>query len=131
MTSIAARPHAVVSRAQEVLAEAGRALGGSRILIVGVAYKPAVADVRESPALQIIDELLRVGVEVAFTDVMVESVLTSSGTLLREMQPAAGEWDLVIVHTLHPNVDHAWLSTAARVLDATYSLSQLAHRSIL
>ena len=126
-----ARPHAVVSRAQEVLAEAGRALAGSRILIVGVAYKPAVADVRESPALQIIDELVRRGAEVSFTDVMVESVPTASGPILREQDPASGDWDLVIAHTLHPGADHSWLSTVPKVLDATYKLPQLAHRNIL
>ena len=131
MASIAARPHAVVSRAQEVLAEAGRALAGSSILIVGVAYKPAVADVRESPALQIIDELVRRGAEVSFTDVMVESVRTASGPILREPDPASGDWDLVIAHTLHPGADHSWLSAVPKVLDATYKLPQLAQRSVL
>jgi UDP-N-acetyl-D-glucosamine dehydrogenase len=131
MASIAARPHAVVSRAQEVLAEAGRALAGSRILVVGVAYKPGVADVRESPALEIIDEVARRGAEVAFADVMVESVWTASGPLLCMSDPESVDWDLVIAHTLHPGVDHSWLSAAPNVLDATYRLPHLPHRSIL
>lgn len=131
MASIAARPYAVVNRAQELMAEAGRALNGARILVVGVAYKPAVADVRESPALQIIDELVRRGATVAFSDVMVESVRTASGMMEREQDPSRGEWDLVIAHTLHPSVDHSWLSSAAMVLDATYALPPAAGRSIL
>ncbi|MFC7673815.1 nucleotide sugar dehydrogenase [Mycolicibacterium sp. GCM10028919] len=131
MASIAARPYAVVSRAQEIMAEAGRALTGARILVLGVAYKPAVADVRESPALQIIDELVRRGAEVSFSDVMVESVRTASGVLERELNPSTGDWDLVIAHTLHPSVDHSWLSSAAAVLDATYALPPAAGRSIL
>ena len=131
MAAIAGRPHAVVCRAQEVLAETGRALAGSRILIVGVAYKPRVADVRESPALQIIEELVHRGAEVGFTDVMVESVLTASGTLAREADPTSGNWDLVIAHTIHPGVDHSWMSDAALVLDATYTLDGLAGRRIL
>jgi nucleotide sugar dehydrogenase len=131
MAAIAARPHAVVSRAQEVLAEAGRALAGARILIVGVAYKPAVADIRESPALQIIDELVRRGAEVAFTDVMVESVRTASGTLLREPDPACADWDLVVVHTVHPGQDYGWLSSQPAVLDTTYRLAELAERHVL
>jgi UDP-N-acetyl-D-glucosamine dehydrogenase len=131
MASIAARPHAVVSRAQEVLANAGRALRGARILIVGVAYKPAVADVRESPALRIIDELMHHGAEVSFTDVMVESLSTPSGPMLREPDPASGDWDLVIAHTLHPSADLSWLCNVSNVLDATYKLPGLVHRSVL
>jgi UDP-N-acetyl-D-glucosamine dehydrogenase len=131
MASIAARPHAVVNRAQEILAEAGRAVAGARILIVGIAYKPAVADVRESPALMIIDELVRRGAEVAFTDAMVDCVRTASGPLLRESDPPSGRWDLVIAHTLHPGVDHSWLSAVPKVLDATYKLRHIAHRSVL
>lgn len=131
MSSIAARPHAVVSRAQEVLADMGRALRGSRILVVGVAYKPNVADVRESPALEIIDALAARGALVGFTDEMVESIRTSQGVLLREPDPAEQVWDLVIAHTLHPSADHSWLSQAPMVLDATYALDDLDGRRIL
>lgn len=131
MSSIAARPHAVVSRAQEILAEDGQALAGARILLLGVAYKPNVADVRESPAIEIIDELLDRGAQVSFTDVMVESLRTVHGTLLREEDPAAQSWDLVIAHTLHPMADHSWLSNMELVLDATYSLDDLDGRRVL
>jgi nucleotide sugar dehydrogenase len=131
MTAIAARPRAVVRRAQEILAESSRALAGSRILVVGIAYKPGIADVRESPALQIIDELADRGASVAYTDVMVEKVMTISGPLARVPDPASGAWDLVIAHTLHPTADHSWMSGHALVLDATYRLSGFAGRRIL
>ena len=131
MASIAARAQAVVRRAQDLLAAAGRSLAGSRILLVGVVYKPAVADVRESPALNIIEALRRSGAEVAFTDVMVESVWTLSGQLVRELEPAEQNWDLVIAHTLHAAADHSWLSSVPTVLDATYGLVELTHRSVL
>jgi nucleotide sugar dehydrogenase len=131
MASIAARPYSVVDRAQEVLADAGRTVSGARILIVGVAYKPAVADVRESPALQIMDELVRRGAEVAFTDVMVERVRTATGVLEREQDPGTAKWDLVIAHTLHPAADHSWLSGVDALLDVTYALPHRVGRSIL
>ncbi|BBY19387.1 nucleotide sugar dehydrogenase [Mycolicibacterium litorale] len=131
MASIASRPQAVVNRAQELLADSGRPLAGSRILVVGVAYKPAVADVRESPALHIIEELHRRGAEVAFTDAMVDSVWTSSGQLVRENDPAQQDWDLVIAHTLHPTADHAWLATVPLLLDAAYGLPELPQRRVL
>ncbi|WP_080597721.1 nucleotide sugar dehydrogenase [Rhodococcus rhodochrous] len=131
MTSIAARPHSVVDRAQEVLGRSGIPLAGARVLVVGVAYKPGVADVRESPALEILDELGRRDARVAFTDAMVDHVHTASGLLFGETDPESGDWDLVIAHTLHPGVDHSWISTASVVLDATYKLEEVAHRDIL
>jgi len=131
MASIAARPGLVVRRAQEVLADAGLPLAGSRILIVGAAYKPAVADVRESPALEIMDELASRGVRVAYTDAHIESVEIKSGRLISESEPGRVTWDLVIAHTIHPEVDHSWISSAARVLDATYTLGHIPNRHIL
>lgn len=131
MSSIAARPHTVVSRAQEILAEVGKQIAGSRILVAGVAYKPNVADVRESPALEIIDELIDRGAYVAFTDVMVDSVRTAHGSLPRDDDPAGRQWDLVIAHTLHPAADYTWLSNVPLVLDATYSLDGLDGRRVL
>lgn len=131
MASIAARPGSVVARAQEVLAETGRALAGARILIVGVSYKPGVTDVRESPALEIIDELSHRGADVAFTDELVDTVRTSAGLLSSEIDPACGDWDLVIAHTLHPGVDHGWLADTSLVLDTTYRLAHLRNRCVL
>ena len=57
MEAIASRPFAVVRRIRENLAAEGRPVAAARVLIVGVAYKPGVADVRESPVLQILSEL--------------------------------------------------------------------------
>ncbi|MGH3889334.1 MAG: UDP binding domain-containing protein [Pseudonocardiaceae bacterium] len=131
MAAIAARPGLVVTRAQEVLAEVGRPLAGARILIVGVAYKPAVADVRESPALEIVDELTDRGAHVSYTDALVGSVRTASGLFTSEADPAQGDWDLVITHTLHPTVDHSWIAGARLVLDASYQRERLKHRHVL
>ncbi len=131
MAAIAARPRLVVTRAEQLLAAAGRSLSGSRILIVGVAYKPAVADSRGSPALEIIDELVRAGAQVAYTDVLVDRVCTAGGVLTTKPRPAEGDWDLVIVHTVHPSVDHSWLTQAPMVLDASYQLEHLDHRHVV
>lgn len=57
MTAIAGRPGMVVRRVRELLGERGLATVGARVLVVGIAYKPGVADLRESPALEIIEEL--------------------------------------------------------------------------
>ncbi len=57
-------PYHCVEKAQRALNDAGRAVKGSRVLVVGVSYKPGVGDVRESPALKIITLLRELGAEV-------------------------------------------------------------------
>ena len=131
MTSIIGRPRAVVARAQELLDEAARPLVGARVLVVGVTYKPGVADVRGSPAVEIIDELTRAGAQVAFTDPRVERIATAGGELVGESSPIAGAWDLAIVHTLEPGVDYTWLSGTPLVLDTTYRLQPIPQRHLL
>jgi nucleotide sugar dehydrogenase len=115
MTSIALRPREVVNQARVVLAEHGVPTKDARILVVGVAYKPGVADVRESPALEIIWELLDAEALVSFTDPCVERVETRDGTLTRCPSPEIGEWDLVIL--IHPDERHY---NGSPILDTTY-----------
>ena len=61
-------PHHVVGKIVDALNDAGKPVKGSRILILGVAYKADVDDVRESPALHIIELLRRKGAEVSYND---------------------------------------------------------------
>ncbi|BCJ62146.1 nucleotide sugar dehydrogenase [Micromonospora endophytica] len=132
MRGIAARPGRVVERIRDLLAGVGRTLLGARILLVGVTYKPGVADVRESPALEIIGELIRAGAGVDFVDDLVASVRTSDGgTLHRIADHTAREWDLVVVHTTQAGLDESWLRAQPMVLDATYRLTGLPRREVL
>jgi len=131
MTAIAGRPRQVVRRVRELLADRGLSLSGARVLVVGVAYKPGVADLRESPALEIIEELHEDGAKVHFTDPLVPSVRLGSATLTSEAAPEAENWDLILVHTVHPGVDLGWLSDLGNVLDATYRLDSVPTRAIL
>ena len=104
-----------------MLAENGCATRGARILVVGVTYKPGVADIRESPALEIIDELAAAGARVAFTDPLVESLETPhAGRLTSHENPKDDLWDLVLIHTRHAEADHDWLAVHPTVLDTTY-----------
>ncbi len=61
-------PHFVVSKVRQALNRHRKAVNGSRVLLLGVAYKPDIDDVRESPALEIIEELEGEGAEVLFHD---------------------------------------------------------------
>ncbi len=131
MTAIAGRPRQVVRRVRELLADRGLSLSGARVLLVGVAYKPGVADLRESPALEIMEELHQDGAKVHFTDPLVPTVRLGSELLAGEAAPEADSWDLVLVHTVHPGADLGWLSELGNVLDATYRLDSVPARAIL
>ena len=92
------------------------------MLILGVAYKPGVADLRESPALEIMDRLTAWGATVEYTDPLVPS-LDRHGVVRRSVDaPGALDWDLVVVHTVHPGTDLGWLDGGPAVLDVTHHL---------
>jgi UDP-N-acetyl-D-glucosamine dehydrogenase len=61
-------PRFVVAKVQEALNEVAKPVKGSRILVLGAAYKPNIDDVRESPAIEIITELDRLGAQVSYHD---------------------------------------------------------------
>jgi nucleotide sugar dehydrogenase len=132
MRSIDQRPDRVVSRAAEVLAGDGRELAGSRIIVVGASYKAGVQDLRESPALPIMAGLLSRGADVSYYDPLVPSVSLHDGQELHSVQdPRAAEYDLALIHTLHPGVDYAWARDCPRVLDATYRFEGAPQRVVV
>jgi len=132
MSAIAGRPHRVVFRIREALSDAGRGLAGARVLVVGVAYKPDVQDLRESPALEVLAELITDGVTAAYYDPLFTSVTLAEGTTLIGVDDPAGfHPDLVLVHTAHHCVDLSWLTDQPLVLDATYRLPGAPNRVAL
>jgi UDP-N-acetyl-D-glucosamine dehydrogenase len=132
MTSIAERPAQVVNRIGEVLSDIGKGLQGARVLLVGVTYKAGVEDLRESPALQILEDLLRRGAVIAFHDPFVTSVRLSNGTVLESVPEAPiQDFDIVVVHTLHQGIDHGWIAEYATVLDGSYRLDEVPHRAVI
>jgi UDP-N-acetyl-D-glucosamine dehydrogenase len=118
MAGISARPAEIVDRAVGMLSEAGRAIRGARVLVLGVAYKPGVEDVRESPALEMIEDLIDRGADVQYFDPLVPSVRLSSGHPLHSRKVAAVDGlDLVLVHVLQPGVDPSPFLNASLLLD--------------
>ncbi len=111
----AGMPAYVVSRAQELLNDIGKPVKGSRVLVVGVTYKADVADLRESPALDVIAGLLRLGACVEITDPYVDRVEVAGQGLYASATPleAAKDADCVVLVTAHQSVDHAALAAAA------------------
>jgi UDP-N-acetyl-D-glucosamine dehydrogenase len=94
-----------------------RSLSGSKILVLGVAYKPDIADTRESPAIKLIALLRNAGAEVAYHDPHVPSFAENGVSLSSSpLEPSA--YDCVVVVTNHSGIDYdALVDDAALVVD--------------
>jgi UDP-N-acetyl-D-glucosamine dehydrogenase len=132
MRSIARRPARVVDRAAEVLAASGMGLSWAKVVVVGASYKAGVADLRESPAVPIMSGLLERGACVTYYDPLVPHLHAPGGHQLDSVTtPDGAEFDLAIVHTLHPGHSYAWIADCPRVLDATYQFEAAPHRAVV
>lgn len=103
-------PQHVVQLIQDGLNEREKALKGSRVLVVGVAYKRDINDVRESPALGIADQLLHKGALVSYHDPFIaEMNLDGKGTLasIELTDEALSGCDCAVIVTDHSKVDYA------------------------
>lgn len=106
-------PKYIVAR---VAADNGGTLSGKSVQVIGVAYKPNVADTRETPAVLVIEELKRQGVEVSWHDPLVSN-------WQGETSVALGGSDIAIVVTLHDALDtESVLASAPYVFDTTGKL---------
>ena len=102
------------------------------MIVLGASYKPGVRDLRESSALPLIEGLAATGAEVAYHDPLVPEIRFPDGRVMSsEDDPVGEDWDLVIVHTLHPDVDNSWAAECLRVLDATYQFDLAPHRVVV
>ena len=94
-----------------------RSLKGSRILVLGVAYKPGIADTRESPAVKIIALLRNAGAEVAYHDPHVPEV-DENGIVMTSSPLEPTAYDCVVIVTNHPGIDYDQLvEDASLVVD--------------
>ena len=132
MRLIDLRPRRVIDRAAEVLASTGRELAGAKVIVAGVSYKAGVADLRESPALPIIDGLISRGADVHYYDPLVPEVRLPGGRRAQTTPtPRGADWDLAIIHTVHPGADYSWAHDCPHVLDATYQFDGVARRAVV
>jgi len=116
----AGMPEYVVERVAEALNDRERSLRGSRVHILGVAYKKDIEDVRESPAVDFIKILQSKGAIVTYSDTWVPT-LEHEGIDLKSIEPgpATDQADAVVIITDHSNVPYADLVKRAKlVLDA-------------
>lgn len=125
-------PYFVVQKAERILGLQGKSLRGSKVLVLGVTYKEDLPDMRESPALKVIQLLIKEGCEVEYYDPYVSSIeiqIQNQGTYEGKQSvrldsipdftiEKVGSADLVAVLTGHSCVDYELVVRAARaVLD--------------
>ncbi len=125
-------PSYCVDRAGKILNRFQKALNGSRVLVLGVAYKQDIDDYRESPALRVIEELEKTGAEVVYFDPWVRqyrykgTTRNSEQELTQELLESA---DLVMVTAAHTNVDYEFVQQhAAAVFDTKNVMKALKNR---
>jgi UDP-N-acetyl-D-glucosamine dehydrogenase len=100
-------PEFVVEKIQNALNDASKPLRGSRVHILGVAYKRDIDDVRESPALDIIALLMRRGAIVSYSDSYVPRIRVDGGDLMAEdLYPSTETADCCVIVTDHKSVDY-------------------------
>jgi UDP-N-acetyl-D-glucosamine dehydrogenase len=104
-----------VSKIQQALNDHEKPVKGSRILIVGVAYKSGVADLREAPALKIIAALRELGAEIEYHDPHVPA-LGGLGLESVELDAAVAAADAVAIVTAHDELDYAKLVAGASLV---------------
>jgi UDP-N-acetyl-D-glucosamine dehydrogenase len=114
-------PEWVVGKLTEALNERGKALKGSRVLVLGIAYKKNVDDMRESPAVELMELLVRRGCQVAYSDPHVpafprmrEHHFELSSVALTPQSIAA--CDVVLLATNHDSFDYDLIAKHARLI---------------
>lgn len=121
-------PEYTVERASKILNRFRKALNGSRILILGVAYKQDIDDYRESPALKVIEQLEALGAEVSFFDPYVTEYRYKGYVKhgLETLAPKEIEAsDLIMITTAHSKVDYPMVQKHAKMIFDTKNVMKL------
>ncbi len=92
-----------------------RAMKGSRVLVLGVAYKPDIADMRESPAVKLISLLVNAGADVSYHDPHVAS-FDEHGMTMDSVAYEPAAYDCVVIATDHHSIDYAQLVDDAQLV---------------
>ena len=127
-------PRYVVSRILDAMNDRGKVLKGSKVLVLGVAYKPDIDDVRESPALDVIALLKKKGAQVSYHDPFIPQIHHENEgwkmDSVKDAMKAVKESDAVVIVTNHKAYDYpAILAQAKFVFDSRNALGKLGKES--
>jgi len=121
-------PRFVVQKTQDALNERCKPLKGSRVLVLGAAYKPDIDDLRESPALDVIRLLEQKGAQVSYHDPYIARIKEDSWEMVSipDLMSGVGQADAVVIVTNHTVYDYpAILEAANLVVDTRNALGKL------
>jgi UDP-N-acetyl-D-glucosamine dehydrogenase len=125
-------PHFVVDKVQNALNSAGKPVKGSRILVMGVAYKRDIEDMRESPALDVLLMLQRLGGIVSYCDPYVPTLRLDGLSLQSSPPESAADADCVVIVTDHKAFDYrALVERASLIVDSRNALKGIASPKIV
>ena len=114
-------PHWVVGKLADALNERGRSVKGSRILVLGIAYKKDVEDMRESPSVELMEILRAKGALIAYSDPHVPQfpLMREHRFDLRSVElsaEAVASFDVVLLATSHSAFDYALIQQHAKLI---------------
>ncbi len=124
-------PRYVANRVLDAMNDRGKVLKGSKVLVLGVAYKPDIDDVRESPALDVIALLKKKGAYVSYHDPYISQIHHEKEgwrmETVKDVMKAVEESDAVVIVTNHKVYDYkAILDSASFIFDSRNALSKIA-----
>ena len=124
-------PRYVVSRVLDAMNDRGKTLKGSKVLVLGAAYKPDIDDVRESPALDVIALLKKKGADVSYHDPYVLEIHHENEgwrmETVKDVMKSVKEADAVVIVTNHTSYDYkAILANAKFIFDSRNALGKMA-----
>ncbi len=124
-------PRFVISKVQDALNEVGKPLKGSQVLILGVAYKPDIDDLRESPALDVMGLLEKKGAIVSYHDPYIPHVAHDGAerTSVADLMQAVKDADCIVIVTNHSSYDYPGIVEAAKIVVDTRNALGAARRT--
>jgi len=112
-------PEYVVEKVIAALNRLKKSLNGARILVLGVAYKKDISDVRESPALDILKILEKKGAQVSYNDPYVNELTLDGGTMFKSIPMNAknvSSADCVVIITNHSDYNYQWIVDKSKLV---------------
>ncbi len=125
-------PEYTAERSSKILNRFKKAMNGSNILLLGIAYKQDIDDYRESPAIRVLEELEKEGAEVVYFDPYVPEYREYGVVRKGESELSAElikSMDLIIITTAHTNVDYDFVQKHAKaIFDTKNAMKQVEAR---
>ena len=125
-------PEYCVERSMAILNRHKKALNGSKVLVLGVAYKNDIDDYRESPAIRVIEKLKEAGADTDFYDPWI-SEYKDKGQIFHGIEKIDAEiissYDLIVITAAHTNIDYDMIQqNAAAIFDTRNAMKDIADR---